>query len=112
MKIEIATPETLVERYDVDKPITASDAELLESAAPLAPTSAERRHGKPFVLSRDFEGLEMLAEALAFGRQAEESAKAFVLTPESYAVSEYELAQRLGVDRSTIRRWRGKDGSR
>lgn len=109
MRIEIATPETLVEVYEVDKPITASDADLLEAVVALAPASAERRRqGEPFVLSRELEDLEAIADALAAGRQAIEAAREFVSSDASDGVSEHELARKFGVDRQTIRRWRGK----
>lgn len=109
MRIEIATPETLVEVYEVDNPITASDAELLSAVAPLAPASAERRrNGEPFVLSRELEDLEAIADAMAAGRQAMDAAREFVCSERSDGVSEHELARKLGVDRQTIRRWRGK----
>jgi hypothetical protein len=109
VRIEIATSETLVEVYDLDVPITASDRDLLDAAATIAPVRADRRrNGEPFVLSRELVEVEAIADAMALGRQAEESAKAFVLTPESEAISEYDLAEKFGVDRSTIRRWRGK----
>lgn len=109
MRIELATPETLVEVYDVDLPITASDAEVIAAAGPLAPERAERRRqGEPFVLSRELEDLEAIAGALAAGRQAIEAAREFVLSAASDGVSEHELARKFGVDRQTIRRWRGK----
>lgn len=109
MRIEVATSETLVEVYDVDLPITASDAELLEAVEHCAPESAERRRqGEPFVLSRELEDLEAIADACAAGRQAIEAAKAFACSPASDGVSEAELARKFGVDRQTIRRWRGK----
>lgn len=109
MRIEIATPETLVEVYEVDLPSTSSDDELLEAAAPMAPASAERRRqGEPFVLSRELEDLEAIAAAMSLGRQAEQAARAFVLTPESELVGERVLSDKFGVDRETIRRWRGK----
>jgi hypothetical protein len=110
MRIEIATNETLVEVYDLDLPITAGDAELLEAAAPLAPVSAGRRpNGEPFVMSRQLEELDAIAGALTAGRQAERAAREFVVGPASEGVSEYELAEKFGFDRATIRRWRGKD---
>lgn len=113
MRVEIATPETLVEVYDVDAPTGASDAYVLAACRPLAPVSAERRSaGGPFVLSRRLEELEAIADAMTAGRQAEAAAREYVLTPESEAVGERVLAEKFGVDRQTIRRWRGKDKGR
>lgn len=109
MRIEIATPETLVEVYDVDAPTGASDAYLLAACRPLAPVSAERRpQGEPFVLSRRLEELEAIADALTAGRQALDAARDFVCSDTSDGISEHELARKFGVDRQTIRRWRGK----
>lgn len=109
MRVELATPELLVEVYEIDAPAGASDAYVIAACRPLPPAWAERRRqGEPFVMSRDLEDLDAIADALAAWRQAMDAARDFVCTPASEAVSEYELARRLGVDRGTIRRWRSK----
>lgn len=109
MRVEIVTPEMVVECYDVDLPITAGDAEILKAAASAWPSERQRRRqGDSFVLSRQIEDLEAIADALAAGRQAMDAAREFACSDASLGVSEHELARRFGVSRDRIRRWRGK----
>lgn len=112
MKVTKVTPLAEVELYEVDLPVTASDAEVLAAVESLAPIESKRQaNGPAFISWRELGSLDDVAAELAATRaayeRATEQAKAAL---DDYAgeMSERELARKLGVDRITIRRWRGK----
>ena len=113
MKVTKVTPSSLVEVYDVDLPPTATDAEVLAATEALAPLESTRQAaGAAFISWHELGTLDEVAEELAATKaayeRATEQAKAAIAGEAADWVSERELARKLGVDRITIRRWRGK----
>ena len=113
MKVTKVTPSSLVELYDVDLPPSATDAEVLAATETLAPLESTRQAAGPaFISWRELGGLEEVAEELAATRaayeRATEQAKAKLEEAAAAGMSERQIAAKLGVDRITIRRWRGK----
>ena len=113
MRATVVTPSSLVEVYDVDLPATATDAEVLAATVPIAPIeSARHPAGEVFISWREHAGLDGIAAELTSARaayeRATEQAKAALEDAAAGGLSESQLADKLGVDRTTIRRWRGK----
>lgn len=113
MKVTKVTPFNLVETYEVDLPATADDAEVLAATEALAPLESSRSGcGEPLISWREHGSLDAVAAELAATKaayeRATEQAKAALDEYAAEGMSERELARKLGVDRITIRRWRGK----
>lgn len=113
MKVTKVTPSSLVEVYEVDLPAAATDAEVLAATDGLAPVESTRQpNGEPFVSWRELGTLDDVAAELAATKaayeRATEQAKAAIEGAAADGLSERQIAEKLGVDRITIRRWRGK----
>ena len=113
MKVTKVTPLAEVELYEVDLPVTAPDAEVLAATEALVPIESKRQaNGPAFISWRELTSLEDVAAELAATRaayeRATEQAKAALDEYAAEGMGERELARKLGVDRMTIRRWRGK----
>ncbi|QEA10803.1 hypothetical protein [Mycobacterium phage Weirdo19] len=115
MRITTERTELVVEVFEVpDELRSATDAELLAVAEHRAPVEGRRQVvGDRVVVDRGEDDIELAAaayrEARAAVERAEARAKALVVeTAGEGTRSEAELAKLLGVDRMTVRRWRGK----
>ncbi|WP_319455144.1 MULTISPECIES: hypothetical protein [unclassified Mycobacterium] len=115
MKITTERTERVVEVYEVPDELRAgTDAVLLAEADRRVPVEGRREPvGEWVIVDRGEDDIELAAaafrDAKAAAKRAEDRAKALVVaTAEDRTRSEAELASMLGVDRMTIRRWRGK----
>jgi hypothetical protein len=116
MKVTKVTPSELVEVYSVDLPAIASDAEVIAATETLAPLESTRQEaGEPFISWREHGSLDAVAAELvlaraAFDRATEQAKSAIEGASEEDLGGQGErvLADKFGVDRTTIRRWRGK----
>lgn len=115
MRITTERTERVVEVYEVPSDLrAASDAELLADVERRVPVEGRREPaGVAVVIDRGEDDIELAAaafrDAKAAAKRAEERAKTLVIaTADDKSRSEAELAAMLGVDRMTIRRWRGK----
>ncbi|ORA24879.1 hypothetical protein [Mycobacterium aquaticum] len=113
MRITTNRTEVVVEVYELpDEMRTGTDAELLAEADKRVPIEGRREpQGDWVVVDRGEDDIELAAaayrEAKAAVERAEARAKALVVADDGTR-SEAKLASLLGVDRMTIRRWRGK----
>jgi hypothetical protein len=115
MRITTERTETVVEVYDIpDELRGAADAELLAEAERRVPVEGRREPaGEAVVVDRGEDDIELAAAAFRNAKAAEARAEArakalVVATAEDKSRSEHELGRLFGVDRMTIRRWRGK----
>lgn len=113
MKVTRLTPSNLIETYEVDLPAAATDAEVLAATEELAPVASHRElGGLPSITWREHDGLDAVAAELAASKaafeRATEQAKAAIEAAAAEGMGERAIADKFGVDRTTIRRWRGK----
>ncbi|GJJ24177.1 hypothetical protein [Mycolicibacterium mageritense] len=115
MKITTERTELVVEVYEVpDELRRATDAELLAEVENRVPVEGRREpQGEPVIVDRGEDDIELAAaayrDAKAAVARAEDRAKSLVVeSAGDRTYSEQQLASMLGVDRMTIRRWRGK----
>lgn len=113
MRVTIHTPGVLVEEYDVaDRLAAAADEAILAAIRRKSPVSSVQEDGDAVVWSRGADAVEEAAARLAATREAFETAKKhaqkYLRSDVGYVHSERQLAQMFGVDRLTIRAWRGK----
>jgi hypothetical protein len=115
MRITTHRTERVVEVYELpDELRSGTDAELLAEAEKRVPLEGRREAQEDWVdVDRGEDDIELAAaayrEAKAAVERAEARAKALVVeTAGDRSRSEHQLASMLGVDRMTIRRWRGK----
>ncbi len=115
MRITTERTELVIEVYELpDQFRSASDAELLANAEQRVPVEGRREpRGEVVIVDRGEDDIELAAAAYRDARaaveRAEARAKALVVeTAGDRSRSEAELAKMLGVDRMTVRRWRGK----
>ena len=119
MRITTQRTELLTEVYELpDELRTGTDADLLAEAERRVPVEGRRELQDDWVVvDRGQDDIEAAAAAYrgiaAEAKRAEERVKALVLAvPDDRSDpnyrSEHKLAVMLGIDRTTIRRWRGK----
>lgn len=114
MRITTERTELIVETFELpDELRSATDAELLAEAEKRVPVEGRREpRADAVVVDRGEDDIELAAAeyvaAKAAAERAEARAKALLETAAARGHSEHQLAAMLGVDRMTIRRWRGK----
>lgn len=121
MRVTIHQPRTAVEEWDLpDLPsYMTADHEILGVVRGSRPGVAARRlsasvidSGPAFVYSRGTDDLDDVGRRLAAARAAADhvtdEAKAAALAALASGDSERAVADRLGVDRLTVRAWAGK----
>lgn len=114
MKITTERVERIREEFELpDHFAGASDEELLANTGSRMPIAAmSTAVGEPVLVDRgdlDFEtAAKAYRAATEAAERAEERAKGLLEQAAAAGRNEYELANLLGVNRSTIRRWRGK----
>lgn len=114
MRIVTHRTELVIETYDLpDEMRAATDEELLAEAEQRVPISGRREQQDDlYVADRGEDDIETAAAAYRDARtaadRAEHRAKALLTAAAENGYSEHRLAGLLGVDRMTIRRWRGK----
>lgn len=91
----------------------AEDDAILASVRRRQPLESVREDGDPVVFSRGADALEEAAARFVAAREAFEAAQvdaraAAVAAADAGEMSEHALARLLGVERMTIRAWRGK----
>ena len=117
MKFVIHQPRIEVREYDLPMLPEATDQQVLAQAATAAPESVSVVDaGSAFVHLRGGDEVERAGQMLADARAAEDAAMAAAKQVALAALdagtkSERALAATLGVDRNTIRAWRGKNGA-
>jgi hypothetical protein len=115
VRVTVHTAGVLVEEYDVpDKLSGAADADILAAVRRKRPTTSHREDvGDPIVYSRGGDAVDEAAAAFVAAREAFDVAKerakaAATAAADADEKSEHELGRLFGVDRLTIRSWRGK----
>lgn len=117
MKFTIRIPSAMEQDWDIPGlPADTPDSDLLAAAQNTPEARGGGRYvetGPAFVYSRgeaDFEAMaRRWAEARADTARTEDEVKAFMLAElEADRTSERKVADALGVDRNTVRGWRGK----
>lgn len=114
MRVTIHTPSLLVEEYELgDQFRNNNDGVILGAVRRKRPASSVREDGDPVVFSRGGDAFDEAAEQFAEAKEAFEAAKerakaAAIAACDAGTLSEHAAAQQLGVDRLTIRNWRGK----
>ncbi|MCT7373383.1 hypothetical protein [Mycolicibacterium llatzerense] len=112
MRIRTRRTELVIEVYELpDELRTASDAELLAEADTRVPIEGRREpHGDWVVTDRGEDDIERAAAAYRDAKAAVDRAEERIkpLVQAEGGRSEQKLADLVGVDRQTIRRWRGK----
>lgn len=115
MRITTHRTVRVVEVYELPDELRAgTDAELLAEAEKRVPIEGRREAQADWVVDdRGEDDIELAAAAYRAAKadveRAEARAKALVVeTAGDRSRSEHQLASMLGIDRMTIRRWRGK----
>jgi len=120
MRIVTHTPRIYVEEWEVKGlPATATDAEVLailrgevRGSVAFIQSKSVVDTGPAFVFARGQSDLEQAGRRIAEARANEAAAldEARTLAKEAFdgGASEREVATLLGVDRNTVRAWRGK----
>lgn len=115
MRVTIHTDGRWVEEYDVaDEMVTEPDVAILEAINGREPASSEFEVvGDPVVVSRGCDTLGGVAGRFVLAQQAFKKARGEAAAMvdglgDDPGISERELSSMFGVDRLTIRSWRGK----
>lgn len=115
MRVVLHTPRVYVEEVWVPCAVDASDAELMAAARTVGTGIAKSivDTGSTFVYSRGEDDLAAAGRRIADTKAEAEAAMAqarllAVRLLDAELVSEREATAKLGLDRGTVRGWRGK----
>lgn len=118
MIVEIHTPQVVAETWDIPFLLTTDSDEAILNAAAAGVDGARKvgestTTGRRFVYSRRNDADlttagQQIADSRAAADRAMENARRAAVRALGAGMSEREVARQLGLDRNTVRGWRGK----